>query len=71
MKASRCVVTRRYRNFSSYAQAPLPEPWKPCKTGDDDVYYFNFVRFPIIFRIEHIQLCVTGIGRICVGASVR
>ena len=20
----------------------LPHPWKPCKTKDDDIYYFNF-----------------------------
>ena len=23
-------------------KAPLPEPWKPCKTRDDEIYYFNF-----------------------------
>ncbi|EKX46884.1 hypothetical protein GUITHDRAFT_70094 [Guillardia theta CCMP2712] len=23
-------------------KAPLPENWKPCKTGDDEIYYFNF-----------------------------
>lgn len=23
-------------------KAPLPDPWKPCKTHDDDIYYFNF-----------------------------
>lgn len=23
-------------------KAPLPENWKPCKTRDGDIYYFNF-----------------------------
>lgn len=23
-------------------KAPLPEPWKPCKTENNEVYYFNF-----------------------------
>ena len=23
-------------------KAPLPEHWKPCKTSDGEVYYFNF-----------------------------
>ena len=23
-------------------KAPLPEHWKPCKTQDGDIYYFNF-----------------------------
>jgi hypothetical protein len=23
-------------------KAPLPEHWKPCKTADGEVYYFNF-----------------------------
>ena len=23
-------------------KAPLPENWKPCKTGDEEIYYFNF-----------------------------
>ncbi len=23
-------------------KAPLPEPWKPCKTEENDIYYFNF-----------------------------
>ena len=23
-------------------KAPLPEHWKPCKTDDGEVYYFNF-----------------------------
>ncbi len=23
-------------------KAPLPEDWKPCKTGDEEIYYFNF-----------------------------
>eukprot|EP00961_Rhodomonas_salina_P049400 663552-Rhodomonas_salina.1 len=23
-------------------KAPLPENWKPCKTGEDEIYYFNF-----------------------------
>ena len=23
-------------------KAPLPDPWKPCKTRDDEIYYFNF-----------------------------
>jgi hypothetical protein len=23
-------------------KAPLPEHWKPCKTGDGEIYYFNF-----------------------------
>lgn len=23
-------------------KAPLPEPWKPCKTDTDEIYYFNF-----------------------------
>ncbi len=23
-------------------KAPLPENWKPCKTADDEIYYFNF-----------------------------
>lgn len=23
-------------------KAPLPENWKPCKTGDGEIYYFNF-----------------------------
>jgi len=23
-------------------KAPLPEPWKPCKTHDGELYYFNF-----------------------------
>ena len=23
-------------------KAPLPEPWKPCKTETNEVYYFNF-----------------------------
>jgi hypothetical protein len=23
-------------------KAPLPEPWKPCKTRDGEIYYFNF-----------------------------
>jgi hypothetical protein len=23
-------------------KAPLPKDWKPCKTGDDEIYYFNF-----------------------------
>ena len=23
-------------------KAPLPEYWKPCKTNDQDIYYFNF-----------------------------
>eukprot|EP01084_Bolivina_argentea_P029137 54083_1 len=23
-------------------KAPLPPEWKPCKTNDDDIYYFNF-----------------------------
>ncbi|KAJ1637316.1 hypothetical protein T492DRAFT_586798, partial [Pavlovales sp. CCMP2436] len=23
-------------------KAPLPEHWKPCKTAEGDIYYFNF-----------------------------
>lgn len=23
-------------------KAPLPEPWKPCKTREGEIYYFNF-----------------------------
>ncbi len=23
-------------------KAPLPDPWKPCKTSTNDIYYFNF-----------------------------
>jgi len=23
-------------------KAPLPDNWKPCKTRDGDIYYFNF-----------------------------
>ena len=23
-------------------KAPLPEPWKPCKTSTNEIYYFNF-----------------------------
>jgi hypothetical protein len=23
-------------------KAPLPDKWKPCKTGKGDIYYFNF-----------------------------
>ena len=23
-------------------KAPLPEHWKPCRTGGEEVYYFNF-----------------------------
>ena len=23
-------------------KAPLPDPWKPCKTREDEIYYFNF-----------------------------
>ena len=23
-------------------KAPLPEPWKPCKTKEGEIYYFNF-----------------------------
>jgi centrosomal protein CEP164 len=23
-------------------KAPLPENWKPCKTREGDIYYFNF-----------------------------
>jgi len=23
-------------------KAPLPEPWKPCRTHDGEIYYFNF-----------------------------
>lgn len=23
-------------------KAPLPDPWKPCKAGEDEIYYFNF-----------------------------
>lgn len=23
-------------------KAPLPPPWKPCKTRDEEIYYFNF-----------------------------
>jgi centrosomal protein CEP164 len=23
-------------------KAPLPGPWKPCKSPDGDIYYFNF-----------------------------
>ena len=23
-------------------KAPLPENWKPCQTGDHEIYYFNF-----------------------------
>ena len=23
-------------------KAPLPENWKPCKTGAEEIYYFNF-----------------------------
>ena len=23
-------------------KAPLPDPWKPCKTSSNDIYYFNF-----------------------------
>ncbi len=23
-------------------KAPLPEPWKPCKTPQEEIYYFNF-----------------------------
>ena len=23
-------------------KAPLPENWKPCKTGEEEIYYFNF-----------------------------
>jgi centrosomal protein CEP164 len=23
-------------------KAPLPDPWKPCKAPDGDIYYFNF-----------------------------
>jgi hypothetical protein len=24
-------------------KAELPSDWKPCKTGDENLYYFNFV----------------------------
>ena len=23
-------------------KAPLPNPWKPCQTGDGEIFYFNF-----------------------------
>ena len=23
-------------------KAPLPDPWKPCKTKKDEIYYYNF-----------------------------
>ena len=23
-------------------KAPLPDQWKPCKTQDEEIYYFNF-----------------------------
>ena len=23
-------------------KAPLPPPWKPCKTAEGDIFYFNF-----------------------------
>lgn len=23
-------------------KAPLPDPWRPCKTSKDEIYYFNF-----------------------------
>jgi hypothetical protein len=23
-------------------KAPLPDPWKPCKTAKGEIYYFNF-----------------------------
>ena len=23
-------------------KAPLPSPWKPCKTADGEIFYFNF-----------------------------
>ncbi|CAI5467834.1 unnamed protein product, partial [Closterium sp. Yama58-4] len=23
-------------------KAPLPPNWKPCRTDDDEIYYFNF-----------------------------
>lgn len=23
-------------------KAPLPDPWKPCKAEDGEIYYFNF-----------------------------
>jgi hypothetical protein len=23
-------------------KAPLPEHWKPCRSEDDEIYYFNF-----------------------------
>lgn len=23
-------------------KAPLPEPWKPCRTAKGEIYYFNF-----------------------------
>jgi centrosomal protein CEP164 len=23
-------------------KAPLPSNWKPCKAGDNQIYYFNF-----------------------------
>merc|ERR1719387_289294 len=23
-------------------KAPLPPPWKPCRTADNEIFYFNF-----------------------------
>jgi centrosomal protein CEP164 len=23
-------------------KAPLPDPWKPCRSPDGNIYYFNF-----------------------------
>lgn len=30
------------RRFRLFVQAPLPKPWKPCKTEENEIYYFNF-----------------------------
>ena len=30
-------------------KAPLPEHWKPCKTNDGEIYYFNFASGESVF----------------------
>ena len=38
-------------------KAPLPKDWKPCKTPQGDIYYFNFRQevTALIMSPYHIQ----------------
>ena len=50
-------------------KAPLPEHWKPCKTSDGEIYYFNFSSGESVWPIRRMASWNSVTVRSCGGAG--